>query len=425
MSTATGLRAASGNRRLYAAVFIFLLFTFYTETPLFLSPTLSIPGFMTVLASPFVAILCWKSVKRSDLRFIGQAAGILLLSAVFSPGSEHIWQKLQGGVLQTTFSLVMGVLLVKTMDHLEPETVSRILAAIVAVLVVGTALELLGILSDPSDRFRQAFFSQSDYGVYEAESRDTDLAGFTRPKFFTSEPSLLAIGFFVFANSRLLLSCSYRHFLVTSLLTCAMIVMTASPVLLISVPVSVAILLSHTKSIRMAVAAIVVIAIITALFSVTDTAGLLLRRFDESLDNAVELDLTSENLRIVFPFLTTLDVLGASPLFGVGISGKDVIPHFSRLSFNYSLINNNLAGLFIFLGLGGATLFIYVFRRYLKKLGISNRGLLLIIFLGFSQMMGAFQSPRVWGYAFLFIGVARLQARIRCVPACRPSGDFR
>ena len=105
-----------------------------------------------------------------------------------------------------------------------------------------------------------------------------------------------------------------------------------------------------------------------------------------------------------------MDVLQRSPLFGVGISGKEIIESYSRLQIDpkYALGNNVLAALVTYLGLGGAALFGKALFDYWRRAGVGNIALLVVLILALSQTMGGFETPRFWSYVFLFTGVVRM-----------------
>ena len=137
-------------------------------------------------------------------------------------------------------------------------------------------------------------------------------------------------------------------------------------------------------------------------------------RFISAREDVNYFQINSENLRIVFPYLTAMDVLRSSPIFGVGISGKELIGSFSTLNIDPSdaFGNNNFAALFIYLGFFGTFLFARTFYLYLSRHLLSYQlPMIVILILSFAHMGGGFESPRFWGYIFIFIGVLGVQAR--------------
>ncbi|MCC6503778.1 MAG: O-antigen ligase family protein [Deltaproteobacteria bacterium] len=375
-----------------------------------MSDTFFIPSFLTVFSIPFLFVICRKNIYKSDVSFLLKITGVLFLSAVLSPGKAYIGQKFIG-ILQTTVSITGGVLIFKLLEPLQKEKLKKMLFILVIALIIGSLLEVAGLIKGLSDAFRNAVYT-GEYKVYENELRDIALAGFSRPKLFTSEPSLLAIGFFVVLNSWLMLDLRRTNFLLAVFATLCMLYITGSPVLIISLFVSFIMIFMR---IRRTINRIYIILFCTAslafvimlLYLTTDLLSFFLTRWQASVRHSGTYNITSENLRMVFPYLTLIDVMRTSPLFGTGISGKELLDVYSTLpiSAEQAFGNNNFAAFFIYLGTIGAVTFIYVFKKYLVRKGVKNLLLLLIIIAGLSQSMGAFESPRFWGYIFLIIGV--------------------
>lgn len=396
-----------------------LLLAIYLEVPLFFTETFYIPGFLTVLSIPILILFNWRIIYKSDALFVIKIIFVLLLSAFFSPEISFLGHKLSG-VAQTSVAILAGVLLVKEMGRLERDTVEKIFYWFSLVLLIGTVLEITGFLAGLSDNFREVVYRRGGYGVYSNDERDLLLAGFSRPKFFTSEPSLLAIGFFVFSTSWLLLTVCLKNWLYFLVATGLMLYLTASPTLLISILASFCIIYLYNNEGRKFSGAN-----ISILFSVFVMLGLVFlssdglfnlisERIIAAVEGAETYQISSENLRVIFPYITAVDVLSSSPLFGVGISGKEVVGLFSSLPIDpgYAFGNNNLAALFIYLGLFGSGLFLLSFYQYLGKFLSSHHLIMLVVLVvGMSQMMGGFETPRFWGYVFIFIGVLSVKAR--------------
>lgn len=400
-------------------ILVFLSLALYVAAPLFFTKTFYVPGFLTVFSIPFLIFINRNHIYQSDLSFIAKILFVLLLTAFLSPGIDFLAHKIFAGVLQTVVSIIAGIFLVKTMDRLKSKDVAKVFFWLSIFLLIGATLEVVGVLSNLSDAFRAVVFGQgvNGYGIYSANARDLILAGFVRPKFFTSEPSLLAIGFSIFSNAWLILSPQKKNYLLFFAGTAIMLYLSASPVFFISILMSVCIIIYHGSYKRN----ILLYGIIGLIFFVVVGAGLFFTggeviarlgdRINDATLNAFTYKVTSGNLRIVFPFITMIDVMRNSPFFGVGIAGKNVLSLYSSLPF-YSTVdllgNNNLATLFIYMGGIGATLFILTFYQYLRRfLSRYELLLLLALVLGFMQMMGGFESPRFWGYVFIFIGVLK------------------
>jgi len=397
------------NRGLYAFLLTLFLLLTYAGIPLFITNSVFVP--LSIFLSPVLLLVCQKRIYRYDVIFVLKIIGILMLTAFLSPGISFIGDKLKG-VLQTTVSISSGILLLKLVDAMGRKSVQRVLLGLCIVLLVGSFLEVIGVLRGTSDAFRAAVdYRKAGFGIYGHAERDIGLVGFVRPNFFASEPSAVSKGFLVFINTWLLLSYSRKNFILACLGTLGMLFLSGSPILLVSLLISILIMVSMTnKTHEMGyLIFFILLAITLAFFLKPELTNKLVMRFNYSFRAANTYAATSENVRMVFPYITLVDVLKASPLFGIGISGKKLVQFYSSLPVKpvHALGNNSFASLFIYMGMVGSFLFLKTFLKYLHKLKIYNLMLLMFILLGLTQVIGALEAPRLWGYVFLFIAVLK------------------
>ncbi len=401
--------ASLANRGLYAFLLTFFLLLTYAGIPLFITDSFYVP--LLVFLIPVLLVVFQKRIYRYDVMFVLKIIGVLMLTVFLSPGISFIGDKLKG-VLQTTVSITAGILLLKLVDVMGKRSVQRVLLGLCIVLLVGSFLEVIGVLRGTSDAFRAAVdYRKAGFGVYGHAERDLGLVGFTRPNFFASEPSILAIGFFAFINSWLLLSYSRKNFILACLGTLGMLFLSGSPILLMSLLISVftmVALTSKTHEIGYLIC-LLLLTITLAFFLRPELIIKLAMRFSYSFSSANTYALTSENVRMIFPYITLVDVLKNSPLFGLGISGKKLVQFYSSLPVKpvHAFGNNSFAAFFAYMGVVGSFLFLKTFLKYLHKLKISNSMLLMFILLGLAQVMGAFEASRFWGYVFLFVAVLK------------------
>lgn len=394
---------------------VLFLVSIYLEVRLYITGSIFVPSFFTLLIlMPIVSAMYIKRIYRYEAIFVGQVLVVLSLTALLSPGFAYIDQKLLG-LLQTTVSLVGGILLFRLLDDLPKVWVARILLVLSIGLLIGAFLEVAGPLREVSLSFREAAYGgPGDYAVYRNDERDLGITGFPRATVFTAEPSLLAIGFFVFINSWLILAYSGRNLAVACLLTLVMFISSGSPVLIMSIIVSLIVALFSKVRVGSFLSAIVIICIGT--FGITwgqpQVFSNLFERFGSSYENIDTQQRTSENERLVYPYVTLVNVITESPFFGVGVSGKEVIERYERLPVDpkVALGNNVLAHFFSYLGLIGSLLFVLVFLEYCRRVGVNRIALLLILLVALSQMLGGFETPRLWGYTFLFVAVLKKSA---------------
>jgi hypothetical protein len=96
-----------------------------------------------------------------------------------------------------------------------------------------------------------------------------------------------------------------------------------------------------------------------------------------------------------------------SPLFGAGVGGKEAIADARNMSADSStrLIGNNaFASVGIFLGLVGGGMFIYFLFMQMRQTGVRRLGLMAVILILFSQLMGGIDTFRYWGFVALLWG---------------------
>lgn len=397
---------------LRAGLLMLFLVSVYVEVPLYLNESLIVPSFFTLLVLvPILAFMYHRSIYKHEAAFLGQVMLVLLLTALLSPGLIDLNEKLFG-LLQTVVSIAAGILLLKLLSDLPRRWVANILAVLCAALLFGAALEVIGVLRDASDSFREAAFSQTESGLYASDQRDQEITGFVRPKLFTTEPSLLAIGFLVFVNSWLVLTYDKKRLAAAGAGTAMMLVLTGSPVLLLSIAASLTIaFVKEPKFISIAVVGMLVcVGGLGFALLQPELASNVTTRVVESSQNIGTLKTTSENRRVVFPYVTLVDVVKRSPLFGIGISGKELIERYSSLPIDpkYALGNNVLAMFVTYTGLVGSLLFSGAVYGFWRRAGVGDIALLVVLILALSQTMGGFETPRFWGYAFLFTGVVKM-----------------
>lgn len=385
------------------------LVTIYVDVHLYVTSSFVIPSvFMLLVLIPILAVMYHRRIYKYEAAFVGKILLVLLLSVLLSPGFEYIDQKLFG-LVQAMAAIIGAVLLLKLLNDLPRHWVARVLLVLSVALVAGAFLEVIGVLRPISDSFREVAHNEAYF--YEADERDVTITGFPRPKFFTAEPSYLAIGFFAFINSWLILTYSKKSLFVACSVTLLMFVLTGSPVIILSLIVSLVIVLFNEPDFT-SFAFIGVLACVVGLGLASTQPQVFtsfLERVAESYQYLGTSIPTSENLRLVFPYLTLVDVLRESPLFGVGVAGKELIERYSSLPVDPSaaLGNNALAWFFIYLGLVGSLLFIKFTLDYWRRARVGRIALLVVLVLALSQTMGGPETLKFWGYVSLFAGVVK------------------
>lgn len=391
---------------------LFILFCIYTEISLELSEGKVLPAFPFVFLIPALILWLRKVVRRSDLILLCQVGIILVASVVFSKGVSY-WPAKAVGVLQMMVSVLGGLLLFRLTTSLSIKSVDRVLMIICVALLLGAVLEVAGLLKDISDCFRGWAYNVGGYRVYDNDLRDIRLTDNVRPKFFASEPSLLGIGFMVFINGWFLLRPTNKRFWAVTVSSILAIMVISSPVIFVSIIISVvgyANFAWHCGKRQRGLTKILYLAggVFVLMCTIFVQSDVLANRFNaERFGEDVGAN-TSENLRLFLPYQTAFLVLQSSPLFGTGISGKQVayeIANFPIPVEPVHLLGNNVAALFIYLGVVGGLSLVYLLGKYMSSTGIKRFWLFLFFAFCLGQTLGGFESPRFWAYLFLMMGI--------------------
>ena len=396
------------------AVFLLLIAVCtYAHVPLVSGGRLLVPSFPTVALTPILFLAVRRDLTLADVMFGLKVAFVLLLSIALSPGYAHIEEKLLA-MIQFLMAIGVAVLIVRLMQQLSPTSLERGLLILWCLILVGSILEVLDVIRAPSDAFR-AWAYQELYGIYDADLRDVNLVGWLRPKLFSEEPSHVTKFFIASVNAWLLVRVTWRKAVVVAGATVAMLVIMGSPMLLVSAAITLAILALNQRqrlSSRVVTLAVVLLvgACIGAYFagSTYSTAVTRVERVAESSSGARRVAGLAAMIG-EWSFLTWslwTHVL-RSPLFGAGVGGKEVIADERNMSANSSTMvvgNNALAAIGIFLGVVGGGLFIYLVLMQIRQTGVRRIGLMAVILVLFSQLMGGIDTFRYWGFVSLLWG---------------------
>lgn len=231
------------------------------------------------------------------------------------------------------------------------------------------------------------------------------LSGSVRPKVFVSEPSLVAVAYFVLAVAS---TWTVRKRIVSievMVLTVIEYYLLGSPILILAI---LGVLPTYRFSKR-GLSRLLSFVLIGIVLSLTYymISGDLSNRFSDlsflfdSGGDEMETQ-SSESLRLINPFVSLVDVLNINPISGLGIGGKESLALFSTFFTNYEVAfgNNSFATLFIF-GFIGALCFFYHGDTYADSL-ISHHNFYSLYFL-YMQTMGGFESARMWTYMAIIV----------------------
>ena len=193
----------------------------------------------------------------------------------------------------------------------------------------------------------------------------------------------------------------------------AMFMIMGSPMFVVSAAMTLAILVWNPRaSVRTRVATVIATLVVSVLFVTFfgDTAlSTLTTRIERigATEPEGQLEVRSENLRAVIPWISLVNTWSRWPIFGVGFGGKEVVleaSSFSTTNYRYAMGANATAELGTYLGLLGGTWFILLLLREASQTGARRPGLMLVMLFLFSLLMGALDSFRFWGHIALLWG---------------------
>ncbi len=387
-----------------ASLLVLLALCMYLHVPLRF-----VPSFPTILLTPLLLLLVWPNLSKADVVFLPKIAFVLLLSVALSPGYEFVGQKLLG-LVQCAMALMVTVLIVRLMQQIRRDLLERALLVLWCLIVMGSVLEIVGVIRGISDAFR-AWAYGGLFTIYDADLRDASLVGWPRPKLFSVEPSHVTKIFIASINAWLLVRITWGKVAVVAVATLAMLTIMGSPMLLISAAVTGAILLWNGRARFGAKVAMILSAVLIAALFATFYEGSLYSNVASRVANVGESSsnrrASSEQRRMIYPYITTADVWQHSPLFGLGISGKEMIPRYTSLPVTRpedALGNNVMAEFGTYLGLMGGAWFIYLLLMQVRHSGVQRLGLMGVFVILFSQLMGGFETFRYWGFIALLWG---------------------
>ena len=391
------------NSQIRALLLVLVSVSVYTSIPLLSGGRLLVPSVATVALGPILLFLAWRAVTTADKVFLAKITFVLLLSMAFSPGYEHLQGKFLG-LVQCCMGIGVAVLVVRLMQQTRFQVLERTLLVLWCLILIGCVLEIAGITREASDAFRQRFYAGM-FTLIDSDLRDINMVGWPRPKLFSSEPSHVTKFFIASVNSWLLLRVTWRKIAVVAAATLAMVVIMASPMLVVSAVITAAIVLLNPQAqVRTKVAMTFAVLLFGGLFiayAEISSVSTLANRISD-VGQVRSGSVGSEQIRTIYPYVMLTDTWARWPLFGVGISGREVL--FESGNYATHLITNAMAEMGIYLGVVGCGLFVYVLLRQAAQMGVGRLVLLSLIVALFSQLMGGFVAFRFWGFVGLLWG---------------------
>ncbi|MBB5284241.1 hypothetical protein HNQ92_002384 [Rhabdobacter roseus] len=401
----------------YILIFI-IFFSIYSDVPLILPNGKWIPSFTTLLILPLIFIFIKNTFELDDIiLFISFALLIsfsLIINKIYLYGPISSLFK----AIQFLVAILMGICVKKYIELIPKPKLKKILWISLFSILIGCTLERIGIIRPLTLAYKYFVYSGTRYGNNSNyDFRDLNISGFIRPILFTSEPSLVAVGFYVFSTSLSLLEDNKRTLLYILFACLIFITLSGSPIGFFSLVSWLGIWVRNTKgkilhlSLILFFLPILLLILFQIPFFYDIYAKIINRIFNEIASEG-----TSVYARIYFPYFILIPFIFKNyPLFGIGFGGRE---KFISLIYGQGVTSNDVnldfteganafARIFAYLGIIGAMLFLYILHRYIKSNSKSDVVLFFFLWFLLSQTLGTFETPRYWCFTFIILACFR------------------
>lgn len=384
-------------------------------------------------------LLLWR--RRDDIvpAHLGALFGIVLiyLAASLSAGDLTGLSKRFTGLVQLTYSFVIGYAMFLTLLQASRQQLSKLFLGLSLFILIGSLLESYAGLNHLSDAVRQRLY---DSGIYEADLRDQLLYGKVRPKLFTSEPSAVTFGYTLFTFAWFMVT-QARHKLVKFLLLLAAgMVAMPGPTLLLGIlllPPYYFFILPETPLTRFGagyrLGILVFGSILLLIFAVLGATI-----YSERLSQIVNGNDPSFFYRVIGPALVAFEVMGEHPWAGAGLTGEAFIgdlvmnvfvqsSHFSagwRITKIADVLTNYFWLHWIYLGLVWGCVAFAGLTVWLRMIGTPNLLFCWIVWILMGQASGAYVAPKTWVVLLLAAALSALHQRVAVPVAPQPEMPF-
>ncbi|UWZ86142.1 O-antigen ligase family protein [Occallatibacter riparius] len=363
-----------------------------------------------------VRVLIWFVATFVAMSAVGLLAG---QSAGVSFGTEL------RAIANFIYDIFTGLSVYYGLLRLGRDRVRKLFWAVLLVLVIGSVLEVVGIVKPLSDGFRQAVLTQ---GIYDLNDRDVAMYGALRPKFFASEPANLGVSISV--SFYLWFAAMHRprrkHYLAAFILLAVALYFVRSPVVVFGA-IAYALTVCITRpwkgrwkrylsSFIPRVYAVVAFLIPGVLLGLTNVSG-------------APAYLTSHSMfsREIAPYYMAVQSVQSHPFFGIGLQNDDQLTNIAlgvytmpgqEDKFSYE----NLEGFgqnscnafwftFISFGIVGSIILGIMVARLLKllRVRVSFISLCCVACLTYWMTFGRVNSPVAWFTFFVVAAACQLR----------------
>jgi hypothetical protein len=421
-----GRRFHSAERRLdgfdLALIALFLI-GLYTNYTIMLSQKVPLPSAPAGLAG---LILLWRrrdEIMPSALIGLMVVVALYLMSMLFATNLSFLPRR-TNGLIQLTYSLVIGYALFLTVAGASRRQVAGLLLTFALVILVGCLLEAYAGLRPVSDAVRNVIYSK---GVYENDLRDVLFYNRVRPKFFASEPASVTFCYTFFSFLWLVVSPFRGKLLVylglVGLGLFAMPGPTLLLMLLLVVPYAL-FLLSRRRG-RLDAGRFLVVAC-GAAFLLGAFVVLAQTLFPMRLEAVTSGNDPSFFYRVHGPALAGLQIMKHYPVAGAGLTGEPfveaeitnlyvgsryysaawaIVSPATELLINYFWLH------WVYLGFVWGVIMIVAVTAWLRVLGVPSPAFCWVAWAILGQASGAYVGPTCWAVLFLAAAAAVLNQR--------------
>lgn len=362
-------------------------------------------------------LLLWR--RRNDIEPVHLAGflavlGLYVASIVCASDYAFLGKRFTG-LLQLTYSLVIGYALFLTLVRMERRKLAGVLFTFCLCIIGGCLLENYGILRGLSNAVREKIYDSAF--IYGADLRDELLYGRIRPKLFTSEPSAVTFAFTQFCAMWLAVSPSPYKLLIYVGYVCVGLFVLPGPTLVLMLLLIVPFLLFltpgnglHTEKLLRFLGALSLSLVVVGVALVVGQAV-----FAERLNELASGKDASFFYRFTGPMLVAFDVFRHYPWAGGGLTGesfltKEVLSVYSNATafqsaWNITRIADVLTNYFwlhwIYLGVVWGTVVAIGISMWLRVIGATNLLYCWSVWIILGQASGAYVGPKTWAVLFM------------------------
>lgn len=413
---------------------IIFMIGIYTGYTIQISTRIPFPSAPSGVAGLF---LLWR--RRNDIQpaQFGALLFVILLyvgSILSATDIAHVGKRFTG-LVQVTYSLVIGYALFLTVLRADRNQIARLFFGFCVVILIGCLLEDYAGLRSISDAFRHAVYKAVD--VYDADLRDQILYGRIRPKLFTSEPSAVTFAYTLFGFVWLMTTRTRFAPLKYLILMSLGIVVMPGPTLLLMIPLLVPYQLLRARSWSPAFARMILVLVFTAAALV---AFYILGHsvFSERMRDISQGNDASFFYRVTGPALVARNVMLHYPFAGAGLTGETFIANevanvymrsaaFSSawdISDTASVLTNYFWLHWIYLGFVWGTIVLLGLTLWLKMLRVPSVPFCWMVWAVLGQASGAYVGPKTWTVLLLSGACAILADRDWVRAALVPTNPY-